>query len=186
MRPAAPARYRRTTIERLDLLRALPVPAVMVYRNLSRRPLRAALSIVGIGLAAAMMVVGTVFARRHQAAARDAVRARAASGRDADLPRARVVQRCSRGRTTAGRPLGRAVSAGSRPRAIRAPVAPGRRLGTTAGAPAESDHRHCRRRGPARRGRPGDVARPGRAAAPRIRRHRAAWRFSSGGDRCTR
>ena len=58
MRPAAPARYRRTTIERLDLLRALPVPAVMVYRNLSRRPLRAALSIVGIGLAAAMMVVG--------------------------------------------------------------------------------------------------------------------------------
>ena len=58
MRPAAPAVYRRTMVERLGLTRALPVQAVMVYRNLSRRPVRATLSIVGIALSAAMMVVG--------------------------------------------------------------------------------------------------------------------------------
>ena len=58
MRPAAPAVYRRTMVERLGLTRSLPVQAVMVYRNLSRRPVRATLSILGIGLSAAMMVVG--------------------------------------------------------------------------------------------------------------------------------
>lgn len=58
MRPAAPAVYRQTFLERLGLTRSLSVQAVMVYRNLSRRPVRATLSIVGIGLSAAMMVVG--------------------------------------------------------------------------------------------------------------------------------
>jgi putative ABC transport system permease protein len=58
MKPAAPARYRRTFLEQLGLARRLTTPMLMVARNLSRRPVRALLSIFGIGMAAAMMVVG--------------------------------------------------------------------------------------------------------------------------------
>jgi putative ABC transport system permease protein len=58
MRPEAPPRYRQTLIERLGFARWLAPPSRMILRNLSRQPVRASLSIVGIGFAAAMMVVG--------------------------------------------------------------------------------------------------------------------------------
>jgi putative ABC transport system permease protein len=59
MRPAAPARYRVTLLERLGLDRAVPPAARMVLRELERRPLRAALSAIGIAAAAALMVLST-------------------------------------------------------------------------------------------------------------------------------
>jgi putative ABC transport system permease protein len=58
MRPEAPARYRPTLIERLGVGEWLVPTSKMILRNLSRQPVRAALSIVGIGFAVAMMVVG--------------------------------------------------------------------------------------------------------------------------------
>jgi len=61
MRPAPPAHYRVSLVERLGLRRFLSQPARMVIRNLSRRPLRALASITVIALAAAIVVVGTSF-----------------------------------------------------------------------------------------------------------------------------
>jgi putative ABC transport system permease protein len=59
MRPEPPARYRETLLERLGLKRWLPQAGRMVLRNLSRQPVRALTSIVGVSLAAAMLVLGT-------------------------------------------------------------------------------------------------------------------------------
>ena len=59
MRPAAPDTFRVSLFERLGAKRWLSQPARMVLRNLSRRPMRAALSIVGIAFAGAIMVVGS-------------------------------------------------------------------------------------------------------------------------------
>ncbi|HET6603051.1 MAG TPA: FtsX-like permease family protein [Xanthomonadaceae bacterium] len=58
MRPPAPDRYRATLIERLGLQRRLSQPARMVLRYLERRPLRAALSVIGLSLAVAIMMIG--------------------------------------------------------------------------------------------------------------------------------
>ena len=59
MRPEVPARYRVTLAERAGLGRVLSQPARMIARALHRHPGRAALSVLGIGLATALMVVGT-------------------------------------------------------------------------------------------------------------------------------
>lgn len=59
MRPAAPEKFRVSLLERLGLRRFLSQPIRMVLRNLSRRPLRAAMSIVGIAFAAAIMVTAS-------------------------------------------------------------------------------------------------------------------------------
>ncbi len=59
LRPEPPARYRESLLERAGVKRWLSQPARMVLRNLGRRPGRAALSVLGIALGAAMMVVGT-------------------------------------------------------------------------------------------------------------------------------
>jgi putative ABC transport system permease protein len=59
MRPLAPARYRATLLERAGLDRLVPPAARMVLRELERRPLRAALSVVGIAAAAALLVLST-------------------------------------------------------------------------------------------------------------------------------
>ena len=59
MRPEPPARYRETLLERAGLKRWLPQAGRMVLRNLSRQPVRALTSIVGVSLAAAMLVLGT-------------------------------------------------------------------------------------------------------------------------------
>lgn len=58
MRPAAPLRYRRSSLERLLSARWLTPPRLMVLRNLAGRPLRAALTTLGIALAIPMMVLG--------------------------------------------------------------------------------------------------------------------------------
>jgi putative ABC transport system permease protein len=58
MRPPAPARYRRTLIERLGL-GALAGPAgMMVLREITRRPLRTVMSSLGIAGAIALVVLG--------------------------------------------------------------------------------------------------------------------------------
>ncbi|MDX2300376.1 MAG: FtsX-like permease family protein [Xanthomonadaceae bacterium] len=58
MRPQAPERYRPTVIERWGMQRHLSQSARMILRQLERRPLRALLSIVGLALAAAVMMIG--------------------------------------------------------------------------------------------------------------------------------
>ncbi|HXE79526.1 MAG TPA: FtsX-like permease family protein [Vicinamibacterales bacterium] len=59
MRPEPPASYRETLLERIGLKRWLPQVGRMVLRNLSRQPVRALTSIVGVSLATAMLVLGT-------------------------------------------------------------------------------------------------------------------------------
>lgn len=59
LRPEPPARYRESLLERAGIKRLLSQPARMVIRNLTRRPVRAMLSILGISLGTAMMVIGT-------------------------------------------------------------------------------------------------------------------------------
>jgi putative ABC transport system permease protein len=57
MRPPAPATYRRWALERLGILRFIGPSMKMVWRELSRRPLRLALSALGISLAVGILVV---------------------------------------------------------------------------------------------------------------------------------
>jgi putative ABC transport system permease protein len=59
LRPEVPARYRVSLAERTGLGRLLTQPARMIARAIQRHPGRAALSVLGIGLATALMVVGT-------------------------------------------------------------------------------------------------------------------------------
>jgi putative ABC transport system permease protein len=58
MRPSAPARYRRSVIERLGLSRRMRPTARMVLRNVERQPARSLASITGIALAGAVLFVG--------------------------------------------------------------------------------------------------------------------------------
>jgi putative ABC transport system permease protein len=61
MAPEPPARFQTTLIERLGLQPWLSPPWRMVLRNLERRPIQALLSMVGIALGVAMLVVGRYF-----------------------------------------------------------------------------------------------------------------------------
>jgi len=58
MRPEPPAVYRMTLIERLGLQRWLSQPTRMIARNIERRPLKSALSMLGIAAACGVMMVG--------------------------------------------------------------------------------------------------------------------------------
>ncbi|MDY0149494.1 MAG: FtsX-like permease family protein [Kiritimatiellia bacterium] len=58
MRPEPPAAFRATLIERIGLQRWFSSSARMTMRNLERKPWAAALSISGIALAAAILMVG--------------------------------------------------------------------------------------------------------------------------------
>ncbi|MBB3010038.1 hypothetical protein [Cupriavidus alkaliphilus] len=51
MRPELPAGFRAGVLDRIGLLRAMPIPLRLVVRNLARRPGKAALSMMGIALA---------------------------------------------------------------------------------------------------------------------------------------
>lgn len=78
MRPPAPLVYRRTLLERIGLGRLLGPSAMMVVREISRRPLRFALSTLGIAMGLAIFIMGRfswdsfdhlmaeVFPREHQ------------------------------------------------------------------------------------------------------------------------
>ncbi len=67
MRPQAPAKYRVSLIERIAGGWVSPSTR-MIFRNLSRRPFRAALSSLGIAFGAAMMIVGMFFLDAMQVA----------------------------------------------------------------------------------------------------------------------
>lgn len=59
MRPAPPARFRPGWLERTVLGRLLDQPTRIIVRNLARQPLKAALSVTGIGLSSALLMMGT-------------------------------------------------------------------------------------------------------------------------------
>lgn len=59
MRPEPPAEYRRTLLERFGLHRLLPPAGRMILRRLGRQPLRSGLTVVGIALSAAVLVLGS-------------------------------------------------------------------------------------------------------------------------------
>ena len=61
MQPEPPAKYRRSFIEQPNIRHLLPLTLRMIIRNLERKPLKAVMSIIGIALACAIMVVGTFF-----------------------------------------------------------------------------------------------------------------------------
>lgn len=58
MRPEPPARFRAGAIEGMGIHRLLPTSVRIILRNLERRPGKAMLSIFGIALAVALLVVG--------------------------------------------------------------------------------------------------------------------------------
>jgi putative ABC transport system permease protein len=58
MRPEAPARYRRGIVERLGLAPDLALSTRIIARSLERRPVKATLGVLGIALAAAIIVTG--------------------------------------------------------------------------------------------------------------------------------
>jgi putative ABC transport system permease protein len=58
MQPEPPAAYRATIAERLGLQQFLAPAARMILRQLERRPLRATLSVFGIALAVAVLILG--------------------------------------------------------------------------------------------------------------------------------
>ncbi len=60
MRPEPPARFRSSRLDVL-LLRYMPSPLRMISRNIARRPIRATLSILGIGSGVAILLVGRYF-----------------------------------------------------------------------------------------------------------------------------
>ena len=78
MRPPAPLVYRRSLLERLGLGRAIGPGAMMIVREIERRPLRFAMSTLGIALGVSIFVMGRfsydsfdylmdeVFTREHQ------------------------------------------------------------------------------------------------------------------------
>lgn len=59
MKPEAPAVYRATFAERIGLARLLPPSARMVLRHIERRPLKTALTTLGIALATGVVVLGS-------------------------------------------------------------------------------------------------------------------------------
>lgn len=61
MRPAPPARYRQTVIERLGLQRLFDQPTRMIMRHLERQPVKASLAILGISSSCAILIMGLFF-----------------------------------------------------------------------------------------------------------------------------
>ncbi len=59
MRPPAPERFRQGWLERSRLARLLGQPSRIILRNLLRHRLKTALSVLGIGLSAALLLVGS-------------------------------------------------------------------------------------------------------------------------------
>jgi putative ABC transport system permease protein len=59
MRPEPPAVYRPTLLDRSGLGELLPQAARMIFRELERKPLKAAMSCVGVSMAVAILVLGS-------------------------------------------------------------------------------------------------------------------------------
>ncbi|MCM2252791.1 MAG: ABC transporter permease [Ramlibacter sp.] len=60
MRPPAPGRYRRSLLERVPRLRTGPALR-MILRNIEQRPLRAAVTVGGIAVSVAIVIMGNFF-----------------------------------------------------------------------------------------------------------------------------
>jgi putative ABC transport system permease protein len=60
-RPAPPATYRATLVERLGLQRLLDQPTRMILRSLERQPLKSLLGVVGIASSCAILIMGLFF-----------------------------------------------------------------------------------------------------------------------------
>ena len=58
MRPEAPAIYRQTLIERLGLKRLFSAPSRMILRHIGHKPIKSALSVLGIAFACAILMTG--------------------------------------------------------------------------------------------------------------------------------
>jgi putative ABC transport system permease protein len=58
MRPEPAPVFRATKVERIGLQRWLAQPTRMILRNIERRPLKALLSVIGIGMACGILMVG--------------------------------------------------------------------------------------------------------------------------------
>lgn len=58
MRPQAPALYHTTLVEKLGLQRWVSQPTRMILRHIERRPLKSALTTLGISMACATMMIG--------------------------------------------------------------------------------------------------------------------------------
>ena len=61
MRPAPPAVYRATVVERLGLQRFFDQPTRIMLRNLERRPVKALLTILGMSSSCAILIMGLFF-----------------------------------------------------------------------------------------------------------------------------
>lgn len=61
MRPAPPAVYRATLLERLGLKRFLDQPTRMIARNLERQPIKAFFTVIGIASSCAILIMGLFF-----------------------------------------------------------------------------------------------------------------------------
>ncbi len=59
MRPPAPERYRRGWLDRSVFGRWLGQPTRIIFRNLARHPFKSSLSVLGVGLAGALLLVGS-------------------------------------------------------------------------------------------------------------------------------
>lgn len=59
MRPEPPTKYRPTIVERLGFGRLFSPTARMIFRNLERQPIKAFLSILGIAMAVAVLILGS-------------------------------------------------------------------------------------------------------------------------------
>lgn len=59
MRPEPPAEYHRTWLETLGLARLLPSAGRMILRRLGRQPVRAGMTVLGIALSCAILVMGS-------------------------------------------------------------------------------------------------------------------------------
>jgi putative ABC transport system permease protein len=58
MQPPSPPHYRATLIERMGLGHRVSTGALMVIRNMERRPMRAAFTVVGVAMAIALQISG--------------------------------------------------------------------------------------------------------------------------------
>ena len=58
MRPEPPAKYSASLVERLGLRRLLSQPARIILRNIERQPVRSAITVGGIALSLAVLIVG--------------------------------------------------------------------------------------------------------------------------------
>lgn len=61
MQPAPPARYGVSLVERLGIRRLLSQPSRMIIRNIERRPVKSAFSVLGVSFACAILVTGQFF-----------------------------------------------------------------------------------------------------------------------------